>query len=350
MKDRTKEIIRDGFASLVNNSAVIRGAKNGPFWLTLVMFILSVFIPVLPIFISQINVKGSSFIANNSYGVERYITKIGTELKNNNVSLNIDEEHLLHFNENGTEINYSTYDSQKAYASYVDQVSKQYDFLLYVSDATTIRDKSAVNTAILANKFKLGGVEKADASSEEVYIPSYMVLFKNGLYLALYAENSTKLFAQSFSGDFLKIKADTDLLADLLNVTDKEGNVIAPSITNAAYEEGVLANFKLLLNDSYVTLKIKNTWITSAIYLGVFFGLSILMGFLMWLLTRGKNNPNNYFSLWLCYKIQGRLALSPALITLIVGLFLTQYAPIIFIGTIGLRVMWMSMKELRPAQ
>ena len=350
MKERTKEIVRDGFSSLVNNAACIRGAKSGPFWLTLVMFILAVLLPVLPIFIAQNNVKGSSFIANNSYGVERYMTKIGTELKDDNVTFEIDEEHFLHVKEDGTEIDYVTYGSQKPYAAYINQVTNQYDFFIYVSDVTTNKDKSAVNTAILANTYKVGTDEKSTSTEDILYLPSYMILFKNGLYVAIVAPDTNKLIAQSYSGDFLSVKEGTDLLVDLMTVKTKEGNDIAPSLTDPEYEKGVLANFKTLLNKSYANLKIKNTWLTSLIYLGVFFGLSILMGFLMWLLTRGKNNPNNYYTLWLCYKIQGRLSLCPALITLILGLFLTQYAPIIYIGTIGLRVMWMSMKELRPVQ
>jgi hypothetical protein len=74
------------------------------------------------------------------------------------------------------------------------------------------------------------------------------------------------------------------------------------------------------------------------------------MGFLMWILTRGKNNPNNYFTPWLTQKVEARLALSPAIITLIAGFFLVNQAPLIFILTLGLRVMWISMKELRPQQ
>ena len=49
MKERTKEVLRDGFGVLVNNAAAIRGAKNGPLWLTIVFFVLSLFLPVLPI-------------------------------------------------------------------------------------------------------------------------------------------------------------------------------------------------------------------------------------------------------------------------------------------------------------
>ena len=72
MKERTKEIIKDGFGCLVSNAAAIRGAKAGPLWLTIVMFILSLLLPVLPIFISQVNTNGSTFLSSYSYGLHRY--------------------------------------------------------------------------------------------------------------------------------------------------------------------------------------------------------------------------------------------------------------------------------------
>ena len=79
MKERTKEVLRDGFGVLVNNAAAIRGAKNGPLWLTIVFFVLSLFLPVLPIFIAQVNVNGSTFLNKYTYGLEKTITSMAIE-------------------------------------------------------------------------------------------------------------------------------------------------------------------------------------------------------------------------------------------------------------------------------
>ena len=152
------------------------------------------------------------------------------------------------------------------------------------------------------------------------------------------------------NGDYKTMEATQTGLKDLLTVKDKDGNAIAPSMANPDYYNGVLNNFKRGLNNTYDAVKWKNTFVTSGIYLAIFAGLSIFMGLLMWVMTRGKRNPNNYFSIWLCLKIEARLGLAPGLITFIMGLFLTQYASMIFILTLGLRVMWISMKELRPVQ
>ena len=350
MKDRTKEIIKDGFGSLINNAAAIRGAKAGPFWLTLVMFILSVLIPVIPMLVSQANTNGSSFLSKYSYGLERYVTSIAIDLKDNRLAeFSIDEEHMLSIKENGVEVDFTGYGSDNAYCGYLDKNTDQYNFLVYLSEATTDKEKSSVNK-LIASTYYGNGTHVVSTDSENVYRPSYMILFKNGVYVTIYGSNTTKALTSSYSGDFKTLEAGNDYLTKLLTVKDKEGDAVTQSLVNDDYVNGVYKNYKKFLDKSYETLKIKNTWVTSAIYLGIFFGLSIIMGFLMWLLTRGKNNPNNYYTPWLTMKIQARLGLAPALITLLVGFFLTSYAPMIFIMTIGLRVMWVSMKELRPVQ
>ena len=350
MKDRTKEILKDGFGSLVNNAAAIRGAKNGPLWLTILFFIFGILLPIVPLFVSQATTKGSNFLSSYSYGLERYVTSIAMDLKDNNVEFGIDDEHLLTVTENGAAVDFSTYGSVKPYATYYNEVTKQYDFALYLSDALTDKEKTVVNNAISTTYYEVGSVTVTSATSENAYVPSYMILFKNGVYVALFGNNSTKVVAYSYNGDFKTIKANDKCLETLLTVTDKDGNNVAPSLISKAYTEGVLKNYKKFLDKSYETLKVKNTWVSSAIYLGIFFGLNVIMGFLMWLLTRGKNNPNNYYSPWLTEKIQARMCLAPALITLIVGFFLTSQTMLIYIVTIGMRVMWTSMKELRPIQ
>ena len=143
--------------------------------------------------------------------------------------------------------------------------------------------------------------------------------------------------------DFKTIDDNANYLVTLLTVEN-----VAQNMYDNHYTVGVYKNFKKLMDKSYETLKIKNTALTCLIYFGIFFGASLLMALLMFLLTRGKKNPNNYFSFWLCVKIQARLSFCPGLLTMIIGFFLTSQVPLFMIMLLGLRVMWISMKELRP--
>ena len=351
MRDRTKEIVKDGFASLVNNAAAIRGAKAGPLWLTIVMFVLSVFLPVIPIFVSNINTTGDSFLSSYSYGMERYVSKVAMDLQDAGYTLGVDADHLLTVKVNGNDVDFSNYGANQPLASYKDEVTGEYTFQLYISDAVKTANQKEVYNAVSAKYYATKSTtateyDKNDANAS--YRPSYLILFKNNVFMQI--NKGSKAVKNSLGGDYKTIKESNDYLATLLTVKNKEGEVITPDIASRTYTDGVYRNFKKFLNKSYETLRIRNTFATSGIYLGIFFGLSVVMGFLMWLLTRGKNNPNNYYTPWLTMKIQGRLGLAPALITLIVGFFLTSYAPLIFILTLGLRAMWVSMKELRPIQ
>ena len=354
MKERTKEIIKDGFGSLVSNASAMRGAKAGPLWLTIVMFFLAIILPIVPLFVQQATTNGSTFLNTYSFGLEKYVTALAIDLKQTrSAEFIIGEDHLLTIKEAGTEVNFSNYDQSTPYAAYKNEATGQYDFIVYLSDAIEDKDKTDfVSQKVAKTNYVMETTNIADmTTTENVYRPSFMVLFKNGCFVAVYASHSTKGLASSYYGDYKTIAANNNCLQSLLTVENYAPDLTkTQALADEDYTKGVYTNFKKFLDKSYETLKIKNTWLTSLIYFGIYFGLSFLMGLLMFLLTRGKNNPNNYFSLWLCLKIQGRLSFCPGLLTLIIGFFLTNYAPMIFIMMIGLRVMWISMKELRPIQ
>lgn len=369
MKDRTKEIIKDGFGSLVNNASAIRGAKNGPLWLTIVMFVLTIVTALVPNFITQTTRTGSSFLNSYSYNLEQYVTSIALDLSTkNNAEFIISEEHELSIKENGAEIDFSQYGATKPYAAYINSATQKYDFLVYLSDYTAANDKES----FIANSLEKDGYyvkvettneetntttvtnSRASADTDNAYHPSFLVLFKNDLYLCIYSSYTNQAITSSattntarIGRDFNTIEPTETLLTDLLTVKDSEDKEVTKSLSNSLYVSGVYSNFKKLLNKSYESMKVRVVWATTGMYAAVFFGLTLIMGFVVWLLTRGKNNPNNYFSVWLCYKIQARIGLAPAILSLLIGFFYSQ-SVIIFIALIGLRVMWMSMKELRP--
>ena len=352
MRDRTKEIVKDGFGCLVNNAAAIRGAKAGPLWLTIVMFVLSVFLPVVPIFVSNINTKGDSFLSSYSYGLERYVSQVALDLQADNYEFGISQDHLLTVTKDGNVVNPDDYRGNgliQPLATYVDDVTGEYDFMVYISNDIKASAKKETYKVINETFYAITTTEITTydkSNAEASYRPSYMILYKDAVFVVI--NKGSKAVKTSYTGDFKTMKADNAYLAKLLTVKDKEGNTITPSMASSVYTDGVYKNFRKFLNKSYESLRVQNSFATSGIYLGIFFGLSLVMGLLMWILTRGKNNPNNYYTPWLTMKIQGRLGLAPALITLIVGFFLTSYAPLIYIATIGLRAMWISMKELRP--
>lgn len=67
-------------------------------------------------------------------------------------------------------------------------------------------------------------------------------------------------------------------------------------------------------------------------------------------MTRGKKNPFREIKFIETMKMIGVAALCPAIISCLVGFIMPGYAPLLFMLTLGMRVMWMSTKTLSPYQ
>ena len=116
-----------------------------------------------------------------------------------------------------------------------------------------------------------------------------------------------------------------------------------------SYKEAIKKSWTEYIDLSYETTKIRAAWTFTGIMGAVDFGMILLFGALLFVMTRGKNNPYRIINMWETMKMAGFASLTPAIITLALGFWLTQYAYLIFMFTYGLRMMWMSMKSLRPA-
>ena len=84
------------------------------------------------------------------------------------------------------------------------------------------------------------------------------------------------------------------------------------------------------------------------LFFGIYIALLIIMGLLLWLLTRGKNNVFNYLKFMDTEKMAWWASLAPGILAMIVGFIFNNFAQMAFIILIGLRTMWMAMKQLRP--
>ena len=134
----------------------------------------------------------------------------------------------------------------------------------------------------------------------------------------------------------------------ILQIFNEDGSELDYDLRNSTYTEGVLNNWKKTFNLTYENRKILNFWATSGIYYGIYLGLTVFMGLLIFLLTRGKKNPYNYLSILTCEKIEAWICFAPAILGMIVGFIFANFAVMAYIMLLGLRTMWLTMKQLRP--
>jgi len=358
MKDKTRRNLGTIFGSLISNQRVIDGSKEFPFWVSLIFLVLSVFLPLIPIMTTVANSYGSQILSSATYNLDNTLTTALVDLHNENKTFKVVDNELQYFVD-GNQKHLDTTEDLTPIYTYKDESRNQIDLLVFYSERLTgKKDPNNLSDLVSAKavKYKKGTMDvlPSDASDDELkkaYIPNILVLHKTVLYLVTYKDSSSNSFSGTSSGYNWKnvdslLKA-TDLVTYLLTVEGETIPTTASDITSA-YKKGVLNNFKKVLDKSYIDLKGKTLLYNTLVFAAVYLGLILFMGLMVWLLTRGKKNMFHFLKLWDCQKISYWASFSPALIAMILGFILPNYASMFFIILIGIRVMWLSMKQLRP--
>ena len=360
MKASTKERLADVFLSHFSNARAISAAKTTPLIFAILFFLIGNFLPIIPIMVRAGTAYGSSFLSGYTYGLEISMSEQTHEISEQYEFKVNDENKLLAYDKSGNLLNRTeAEEKQPIVPHYVNSNTNQIDLEIYYLDRPeTSKDKTAKTIKTFVNEleektYKAGTTElytKTDKNDETVvYRPSYIVLYPEGILMAVYAEKSSSVTANSYGGpDWKRFDKNTDVIGSLSKVLDDSGKEIAYDLRNTNYTDGVLKNWKVVFDKTYENRKIMNFWATSGIYYGIYLALTIFMGLLIFLLTRGKKNPYNYLSILTCEKIEAWVCFAPALLGMIVGFIFANFAVMAYIMLLGLRTMWLSMKQLRP--
>ena len=338
------------FRSLFSNQAAIDSSKTSSWWVALIFVIVSAVLPVIPLTVSAANVSGSSYLGTSTQGLDTKITLASEFFEENKLDFVVGEDKTLHFLADDVDItsDFSDKENFMDYKIYENRghVTGQYEFQVFYINESEDEVKHLV-TYLNGDKYQFMRHTtnlKTDDDFEEAtyYRPSYMVLARHGLYIYIYQEDSLTLKAYTnFASDWKNVAKGTHLISEVLTVKDVEKGT-------SAYYSQVYTNWTKIIDKTYTTAKTKNVVFSSLIYLGVYFALIIFMGLMIFVLTRGKKNVFNYLKFMDCQKITAWAAVCPAILAMILGFLLTSYAVMFFIILIGLRMMWISMRQLRP--
>jgi hypothetical protein len=110
----------------------------------------------------------------------------------------------------------------------------------------------------------------------------------------------------------------------------------------------VFGNWLKFFDDSYAYSRSVLIVAQSSLMLVVNAIMAFMMSLVIFIMTRGKNNPNKHFTFGQTMKIGAWALLSPALLTVVAGALFPEFAGTAFVLFVGLRLMWLSSKYLRP--
>lgn len=354
MKDETKRTVRNLFGSIIKNESAIDGAKTAPWWIALILFIVGSFLPIIPIMVNASKTYGASFVSGATYGYDQALATCGLNLKAESYEMNV-KNHELVVSKGGEELSQTWVDDKDmtpiaVYDRVVDGVTSR-SLNIYYSDRPKTGSTKTINAMIKtieATKYAINTAEVYNAEAHgdvETYIPSYLILYRTGMYSKIYKVNTATAGSSTYTGYDWKHTNDCNLLEQVTTVANVEANVL-----DANYVDGVMNNWRVVFNQAYQTQKTYNFWFTSGLYYGIYLVLGIFMGLMMFLLTRGKNNPNRGLNFFVTCKIDAWITFTPAVLGMIVGFIWNAAAGLAFIVLIGLRTMWLSMRQLSPVQ
>ena len=343
MKPKAKKFLSNFFLGLFSNDQAIEGSKSNPWWVGLIIALFAVLLPVIPITVAQSRTYGASFLSKYTYRFDQNIADATVKLAKDNKEFKVENKILNYYADESIQSNF-----EGLVYSHTNTSTKQYELMIYYTTKTSKEYSTYVNGLIGAT-YKIGTTDTPEDGYEgSTYSPSLMVLASTHIYTRLVQEDSTTASTSGYTNyttDWKHFAEGTELIKGALPDNKTADQV---DLNNSNDVNAIFKNWKSYYNKAYLTQKNINVWGTSGIFLGIYVALVFIMGLLVFLLTRGKNNMFNYLTFIDTQKIVWWASLSPAILALILGFIISNFAQMIFIILLGLRVMWISMRQLRP--
>ena len=364
------------FRSLIKNDACLTGGKYYPWWVAVIFFILSTAISLVPTIVSLYTVDAGVTITQAAFETDKGFDQALKAMAIDNIDLTFYNQHTVeNFNEQldaegepikayaklttdwqnvddqGVKMPYVI--KQKVITTYekvetekdgnkvttITKEEKEIDiFKLYVLDDVVAADMSKKVNAVLQglNPYVLDEQEGIDKNKNNV---SFAIFGKESFVWFKYNSNRNASIEEGYSpvGQFSGTYRDIASVKSLLELSQ-------PTLTETVNKTAVF------LNEGYNEIKLNNAAIQIGIYTAINAGIILLMGFILWLMTRGKNNPFRCYKFIETMKISAWTSFTPAILALIFGFIMggNSMAGFMFVLMFGVRSMWLAMKNLRP--
>jgi hypothetical protein len=339
------------FASLFNNGVVMDGAKQ-PWYVAVIIFLLSMVLATSPTYNQIANQDGSDFLNGTLFSIDNGLQVFSETLDEEGIDLvvrqtTINDEERIELAHDGTSWE-TTFDALTVGTSSFDA------FEFNVNNELRLRvfyQGSQTDEAATTFINELTALPAGDAN-----IGTFMFLARTSLYIYMYnplsvanGSSSGADYISGFSGTYDSVPLGTNLASFISQ--DLEGNFVDPASQSTdyqAYADRVFANWKQFFDQSYAFSRNFLLWAQTGLTFAVNIIMSLMMSVVIFIMTRGKSNPNKSMKFGEAMKIGAWSLLTPAILTIVAGGLFPEFAPTAFVLFVGLRLMWLSSKYLRP--
>ena len=355
--------------SLISNDTCVEARKK-PWYSALIIAVLSTMIAMTPIVYNNFTTSGGSFLNSPTYNLENALVDFDAALADKGLSCKIQNNQLT-IDDDAWKAAFpatTTLGQNNPCNAYAHEY--KVDTVVYPSDSSSSASTSETSSSSKPTTPYL----------ETTIVTDFVVYWAGNTNLDAYytdsvwgtadkfptAKDKPTIFilgTTGFKAYKLATSATTSLLTSgsqiecLWNSPAIQGfdlaNLSTTSTHGVTYASGdslanhTMASWKEIFADGYDSIKISSAWVMTGVFFGVYAGLALILGVTVFLMTRGKSNPFRIYTFWECQKIAYWASFAPAVLSLL-GFAFPAYAQLAYIFLFGLRVMWMSMRSLRP--
>lgn len=373
--------------SLLSNDTCIEG-RHKKWYLAVCTAIVSCVLAVVPTMSTQFSKSGSSFLDSPLYDYEIGLTSFTEEIASKGLKFKISEEGYLLVDGENAENNGTAFTVCHSTGIKKNGSEDTYDFSFYVhsyeteeiklvSEATgddssssvtptipTYTKKTAIDFAayvvsddISPVTFATNTILKGDDPNKSLgsdvssYQTNFIVFGKDHFYAVKKPSGVSANPKASIYCSYKNANLIGKSFADLTK-QDLFGNAYeAAGLSQNEYRAKVANSWKQVFAAGWDETRISMGWQYTGICFAINVGTTFLLGLMVFLMTRGKNNPFRTYTFWDAQKIAYFASLTPAILSLL-G-FIQLFAALnmfLYMLLFGLRIMWMSTKSLRPYQ
>ncbi len=342
LSPETKDKLKTGFLTTINNDACIKAGREYSCIAPIIIAVCSVLLAVLPSFINnwKTNVGDNVLSAHN--GLETSLAAFESAMGEKNVKLQISNDGVLDV----AGSNFSAlYEGEKQYYCYVNDVSEREELRVFITS-----DDVNIDTIINNNTSGTETLPETTTNSSGETVPvtlkygiNCLVFGPRHFRFAIYPQRSSTL-SSSLTYSYERTKG--------LNIADLHAKDVTLVSNPSTYIKETREQWKGFLNAAYYDSKVASTFSSFGIMAGIDAGLIILLGLVIFLVTRGKRNPYRIYTFWQTQKMAYWAASVPAILAMILAFIFAQttLSLFFFVFVYGMRMMWMTMRSLSTAK